>query len=47
MPMGVPAYGGRSGWRWWERRQAGHGEQKLVRGIVEVQVGIDSTVGGG
>jgi hypothetical protein len=36
------SFGGR-----WERRQPGHGEQKLVRGIVEVQVGIDSTVGGG
>ena len=33
---------------WWcrERRQPGHGEQKFVCGIVEIQVGIDGTVGG-
>jgi hypothetical protein len=32
------------GWEWW---QTGHGEQKLVRGVVEVQVGVDGTVGSG
>ena len=33
-------------WRW-ERRQTGYSEQKLVRSIEEIQVGLDGSVGGG
>jgi hypothetical protein len=29
----------------WQRRQARHGQQELVRGIEEVQVGVDGSVG--
>lgn len=37
----------RFGWRGWERRQPGYGEEEFVRGIEEVQVGVDGTVCGG
>jgi hypothetical protein len=46
-PMPVRNFDRSFGWWRWERRQPGHGEQKLVRGVVEVQVGVDGTVGGG
>src|ERR1700686_4733567 len=45
--MRVRAFGGGFGRRWWQRRQSGDGEQKLVRSIEEVQVGVQRTVGGG
>lgn len=45
MPVGT--FDWRFGGRGWERRQTRHGEQELVRGIEEVQVGVDGTVGGG
>jgi hypothetical protein len=45
--MRVLAFGCRFGWWRWERRQTRHGEQELVRGIEEVQVGVDRSVGGG
>ena len=37
------------GFWWWgrERRQAGYGEQEFVRGVEEVDVGVDGAVGGG
>src|ERR1700733_16061329 len=38
-PMPVRNFDRSFGWWRWERRQPGHGEQKLVRGVVEVQVG--------
>jgi hypothetical protein len=34
----------RFGLRGWEWRQTGHGEQEVVRGIEEVQVGVDRSV---
>lgn len=44
--MSVRAFGYWFGWWRRERRQTGQREQKLVRGIEEVQVSVDGTVRG-
>lgn len=47
MPMRVGAPGCRFRGRRWQRRETRHGEQKFVRGVEEVDMGIDRAVGCG